>query len=71
LPNTRTAGDHRAGRITARLAFERRMVTASLARHAGHRSAAARELGLSRQGLAKAIKRLGVAEATPEGTASA
>jgi DNA-binding NtrC family response regulator len=45
----------------ARLTLERRLVSASLARHAGQRAAAARELGLSRQGLAKAIKRLGLA----------
>ncbi len=46
---------------TARRALERRMVTAALARHGGRRVKAARELGLSRQGLAKAIKRLGLA----------
>jgi two-component system response regulator HydG len=45
---------------SARQALERRMVTAALARHAGRRTNAARELGLSRQGLAKAIKRLGL-----------
>ena len=45
----------------ARRTFERRAVAAALARHGGRRSAAARELGLTRQGLAKAIKRLGLA----------
>jgi transcriptional regulator with PAS, ATPase and Fis domain len=45
---------------TARRTFERQMVTAALLRHAGRRAEAARELGLSRQGLTKAIKRLGV-----------
>ena len=42
----------------ARLAFERRFVRAALARNGGRPGAAARELGLSRQGLAKLIKRL-------------
>ncbi len=39
---------------------ERRAVAGALARHGGRRSAAARELGLSRQGLSKAIRRLGL-----------
>jgi transcriptional regulator with PAS, ATPase and Fis domain len=47
----------------ARRALEHRMVTAALARHAGRRTAAARELGLTRQGLAKVIRRLGVTPA--------
>jgi DNA-binding NtrC family response regulator len=47
--------------VVARESLERRLVAASLARHAGRRSAAARELGLSRQGLTKVIKRLGLA----------
>jgi DNA-binding NtrC family response regulator len=46
---------------TARLAFERRLVAAALARHAGRRGAAAHDLGLTRQGLAKALRRLGLA----------
>jgi DNA-binding NtrC family response regulator len=50
---------------TARLALERRVVSDALARHAGRRAATARELGLSRQGLAKAIKRLGLAHPEP------
>lgn len=45
----------------ARRTFEQRTIATALARHAGRRTAAARELGLSRQGLAKAIKRLGLA----------
>jgi two-component system response regulator HydG len=45
---------------TARRGFERRVVTAALARHAGRRSRAARELGLTRQGLAKVMRRLGL-----------
>jgi DNA-binding NtrC family response regulator len=40
--------------------FERRVVAAALARHGGHRTGAARELGLTRQGLTKAIRRLGL-----------
>ncbi|MCC6991223.1 MAG: sigma 54-interacting transcriptional regulator [Acidobacteria bacterium] len=42
----------------ARISCERRTVAAALARHAGRRGAAARELGLSRQGLTKAMRRL-------------
>jgi transcriptional regulator with PAS, ATPase and Fis domain len=44
----------------ARRSLERRLVADALARHAGRRTDAARELGLSRTGLIKAIKRLGV-----------
>ena len=44
----------------ARQAIERRMVAAALARHGGRRTRAAVELGISRQGLTKAIKRLGL-----------
>jgi two-component system response regulator HydG len=40
--------------------FERRVVAAALARHGGRRTGAARELGLTRQGLTKAIRRLGL-----------
>jgi transcriptional regulator with GAF, ATPase, and Fis domain len=43
---------------SARADCERRTVAAALARHGGRRASAARELGLTRQGLAKAIKRL-------------
>jgi transcriptional regulator with GAF, ATPase, and Fis domain len=45
----------------ARTSCERQTVATALARHAGRRAPAARELGLTRQGLAKAIKRLGLA----------
>ena len=45
----------------ARRTFERRVITAALVRHAGRRGAAAVELGLSRQGLTKALRRLGLA----------
>jgi DNA-binding NtrC family response regulator len=47
----------------ARRAMERRLVAAALAHHAGRREDAARALGVSRQGLAKLIHRLGLAEA--------
>jgi DNA-binding NtrC family response regulator len=46
---------------TARRTLERRVIMASLTRHAGRRHAAAMELGLTRQGLAKALRRLGLA----------
>jgi DNA-binding NtrC family response regulator len=49
--------------VRARLSCERQTIASALARHAGRRAAAARELGLTRQGLAKAIKRLGLAAA--------
>jgi DNA-binding NtrC family response regulator len=44
----------------ARQRAERQAVAAALARHAGCRRMAASELGLSRQGLTKAIRRLGL-----------
>jgi DNA-binding NtrC family response regulator len=47
----------------ARRQFEARYVKAALARAGGRTAAAARELGLSRQGLAKLISRLGLADA--------
>ena len=49
----------------ARSAFERRFVRAALARTGGRPGAAADELGLSRQGLTKLIKRLEIAETDP------
>jgi transcriptional regulator with GAF, ATPase, and Fis domain len=45
----------------ARLEFDRRFIEMALARAAGKRARAARELGLSRQGLLKMMARLGVA----------
>ncbi len=44
----------------ARLSFERRFVRAALARAGGHRGRAAHALGVTRQGLAKLIKRLDI-----------
>jgi len=44
----------------ARQQFERRFIEAALARAGGRRTRAARELGLSRQGLLKIMTRLGV-----------
>jgi DNA-binding NtrC family response regulator len=46
----------------ARAQFERRFIEMALARAAGKRARAARELGLSRQGLLKMMARLGLAE---------
>ena len=47
--------------IEARTAFERRFVEMALARAGGSRARAAREMGISRQGLIKLIARLGIA----------
>jgi DNA-binding NtrC family response regulator len=44
----------------ARHQFERRFIEAALARAGGRRARAARELGLSRQGLLKVMMRLGI-----------
>ncbi len=46
----------------ARAQFERRFIEMALARAAGKRARAARELGLSRQGLLKIMARLGLSE---------
>jgi DNA-binding NtrC family response regulator len=43
-----------------RASCERRAVAGALARHGGRRGPAARDLGLTRQGLTKAMKRLGL-----------
>ncbi|HEY1303689.1 MAG TPA: sigma-54 dependent transcriptional regulator [Vicinamibacterales bacterium] len=48
--------------VDARQQFERRFIEAALARAGGRRTRAARELGLSRQGLLKMIVRLGIGE---------
>jgi DNA-binding NtrC family response regulator len=49
----------------ARRQFEERYVRAALARAAGRTAAAAKDLGLSRQGLAKLMGRLGIADSPP------
>ena len=54
------AGDEAVSLEAARQLAERRAVTSALARHGGRRSAAASELGISRQGLTKALRRLGL-----------
>jgi DNA-binding NtrC family response regulator len=46
----------------ARRGFEERFVRAALVRTAGHRGRAAKELGVTRQGLSKLLVRLGIAE---------
>jgi DNA-binding NtrC family response regulator len=55
-----TAAREISGFDEARVEFERRFVRAALARAGGRRAAAAAQLGVSRQGLAKIIKRLGI-----------
>ena len=52
------------GRTTV---FDRAVVRAALVRAGGHRTRAAEELGVSRQGLAKLMARLGIDEGVPEG----
>ena len=55
------AARHRpVGFDEARLEFERRFIRAALARARGRKSTAAAQLGVSRQGLAKILKRLGI-----------
>jgi transcriptional regulator with GAF, ATPase, and Fis domain len=49
-----------SGLRAARRTFETTLIRAALARAGGHRGAAARELGLSRQGLTKLMARLGI-----------
>jgi DNA-binding NtrC family response regulator len=53
-------GDEAVSLEAARQLAERRAVTSALARHGGRRAAAASELGISRQGLTKALRRLGL-----------
>jgi DNA-binding NtrC family response regulator len=62
LSHATTAGESPGVPLdAARRTFERRMIAAALVRHAGRRTAAASELGLTRQGLTKALRRLGLA----------
>jgi DNA-binding NtrC family response regulator len=51
----------------ARRHFEARFVRAALARAAGHRGRAAADLGVTRQGLAKLLERLGIEAEGPGG----
>jgi transcriptional regulator with PAS, ATPase and Fis domain len=53
----------------ARANVERSAVAGALARHGGRRTLAARELGMSRQGLTKAMKRLGLSDGWRTGVA--
>jgi DNA-binding NtrC family response regulator len=46
----------------ARRTFEERFVRAALVRSGGHRTRAAQELGVTRQGLTKLMGRLGITE---------
>ena len=55
----------------ARRQFEERYVRAALARAGGRTSMAARDLGVSRQGLAKLLGRLGISESRSEEPLSA
>ncbi len=61
-----THGDIAMSLTAARELAERRTVAGALARHGGRRSAAAMELGLSRQGLTKALRRLGLSSLDPK-----
>ena len=61
----RVAEERRPTLAEARRAFDRAFVHDALARAGGRRSLAARELGLSRQGLAKLVTRLGLSPQKP------
>ena len=61
----RAAEERRPTLAEARRAFDRTFVYDALTRSGGRRSPAARELGLSRQGLAKLVTRLGLASQKP------
>ncbi|MQA29920.1 MAG: hypothetical protein GEU82_08790 [Luteitalea sp.] len=54
--------DHSWRLDEARRTFETRFIRAALARSGGHRTRAAEELGVTRQGLTKLMVRLGIAE---------
>ncbi|HSK10995.1 MAG TPA: sigma 54-interacting transcriptional regulator, partial [Vicinamibacterales bacterium] len=58
------AGDGASTLEQARALFEARYVRAALARTGGHRAQAARELGVTRQGLAKLLTRLAIQPVT-------
>jgi DNA-binding NtrC family response regulator len=62
-PNLNAAGIERASRLdAARRTFDTQFIRAALARTGGHRARAARELGVTRQGLTKMMNRLGLHE---------
>ncbi len=61
-----TAQDAALSLGVARQLAERRTIAAALARHGGRRTAAAVELGLTRQGLTKALRRLGLSGTGPK-----
>jgi DNA-binding NtrC family response regulator len=63
-----TAMSKRSTLGEARREFEERYVRAALARSGGRAAAAARELGVSRQGLRKLIARLGLVQSEKGGT---
>jgi DNA-binding NtrC family response regulator len=56
---------------SARRTFDEQFVRAALARNGGHRIRAASELGVSRQGLAKLMTRLGITERCPDSCSDA
>jgi len=62
-PNFDAARAERASRLdAARRTFDTQFIRAALARTGGHRARAARELGVTRQGLTKLMNRLGLHE---------
>ena len=60
----RASQEERPTLAEARRAFDRRFVDEALVRAGGRRSLAARQLGISRQGLAKLVTRLGLEPST-------
>jgi transcriptional regulator with PAS, ATPase and Fis domain len=63
-PQFADAGQSESWRLDeARRTFEERFVRAALVRSGGHRSRAAIELGVTRQGLTKLMNRLGIFDA--------
>jgi transcriptional regulator with PAS, ATPase and Fis domain len=67
LPPCFTAATHDASQRLdeARRTFEERFIRAALARAGGHRTRAAQEIGVSRQGLTKLMARLGIVDHAP------
>jgi DNA-binding NtrC family response regulator len=62
-PHVAHAGPSESWRLAdARRLFEERFIRAALVRTGGHRSRAATELGVSRQGLTKLMSRLGITD---------